>query len=172
MKISATTSFLMFSLLAACAHTSSGPAAMATLSPATGQQASGTVSFTPMSNGRVQVKADLQNVPAGMHGFHLHEVGDCSNNGQAAGGHFNPTMMPHGAPDAASHHAGDFGNVTADASGIVHTSFTTTALSLSGTNSAVGRAVVLHGGSDDLTSQPAGNSGPRIACGVVTLMNH
>jgi Cu-Zn family superoxide dismutase len=78
--------------------------------------------------------------------------------------------MIHGAPDAQSHHAGDFGNVTADANGEVHTRFETYSVTVKpGATSVVGHAVVLHGNPDDLVSQPAGNAGPRIACGVVTL---
>ena len=78
--------------------------------------------------------------------------------------------MPHAAPTAASHHAGDFGNVTANDAGEVHTSFNTPSVTVGpGTSSAIGHAVILHANPDDLTTQPTGNSGPRIACGVVTL---
>jgi len=92
-------------------------------------------------------------------------------NGNAAAGHFNPTGAPHGAPDAASHHAGDFGNVTADANGEVHTTFTTHSITInSGATGVVGHAIILHANADDLTSQPSGNAGARIACGVAEAM--
>jgi Cu-Zn family superoxide dismutase len=80
--------------------------------------------------------------------------------------------MVHGAPDAVSHHAGDFGNVTADANGEVHTRFTTHSVSLKSgeTTYPVGKAVVLHEKADDLVSQPSGNAGARIACGVLGTM--
>lgn len=155
-------------LLGACA--SSRPMASATLSPTSGNTAAGTVKLQQLKDGSVQVTADLTGVPAGVHGFHIHEKGDCGDNGNAAGGHFNPTSMPHAAPDASSHHAGDWGNVTADDSGAVHTVFTTRSISLGmGATSAIGHAIILHGNPDDLTTQPSGNAGPRIACGVVTM---
>src|SRR5947209_5518509 len=158
-------------LAGACAH-GTHPMAMAMLTPISGSHAQGMVHFEQMSDGTVEIKADITGLaPNSIHGFHLHDKGDCADNGNAAGGHFNPTNMPHGAPDAQSHHAGDFGNVTADDKGEVHTRFTTHSISInSDSNGVVGHAVVLHGSPDDLVSQPAGNAGPRIACGVVTLM--
>jgi Cu-Zn family superoxide dismutase len=152
----------------ACAH-SRGPMAMATLQPTTGQTAKGTVHFSDAGDGNVEVVVDLTGVPPGVHGFHVHEKGDCGNNAQNAGGHFNPTGMVHGAPDAVSQHAGDFGNVTADEKGEVHEHFITHSINLTdgSSNSAIGHAVILHANPDDLTTQPSGNAGPRIACGVV-----
>ena len=158
-------------LTAACAHTKS-PMGVANLNPSGSQTARGTIHLQDAGDQGVEVKADLVGVPPGVHGFHVHETGDCGNNGQNAGGHFNPTGMPHGAPDAVSKHAGDFGNVTADANGEVHTQFMTHSISLKeGTPTyAVGRAIVLHANPDDLTTQPSGNAGARIACGVVNVM--
>jgi Cu-Zn family superoxide dismutase len=153
----------------ACSH-AAGPMAMATLDPSSGSTARGTVHFQNAGDRGVEVIVDLTGVPPGVHGFHVHEKGDCGNNGQNAGAHFNPTGMVHGAPDAVSHHGGDFGNVTADDKGEVHTRFTTHSISIDGaTDGVIGRAVVLHGNPDDLVSQPAGNAGPRIACGVVVV---
>jgi len=159
-------------LVAACAH-SRAPMASATLDSTSGSTAKGTVHFTDAGEGNVDVQVDLTGVPPGTHGFHIHEKGDCGNNAANAGGHFNPTGMIHGDPQAASHHAGDFGNVTADANGEVHTHFTTHSISLKSGDAtyAVGHAVVLHANADDLTSQPAGNAGARIACGVIQTMN-
>jgi Cu-Zn family superoxide dismutase len=157
-------------VLASCASMSSRPTAMATLAPTSGSTVGGTVHLTEMKDGSVQVTADLTGVPAGVHGFHIHDKGDCGDNGNAAGGHYNPAGTPHGAPTADPHHAGDFGNVTAGADGRVHTQFTTRSVTVSaGPSSAVGHAVILHGNPDDLTTQPSGNAGPRIACGVLTL---
>ncbi|MEO8036808.1 MAG: superoxide dismutase family protein [Acidobacteriota bacterium] len=158
-------------IFAACVSSRPKQIAMATLQPTTGQTAHGAVHFTENGDGTVDVQVNLTSVPSGIHGFHVHEKGDCGDDGKAAGGHFNPTGMAHGAPDANSHHSGDFGNVTADANGEVHTSFTTRAITVSpGATSVVGHAIVLHGGADDLASQPAGNAGPRIACGVAESM--
>ena len=170
MKKVLTASFALL-VVAACAH-GNRPTAMATLSATSGSIASGTVHFTETNDG-VEVQADITGLaPNSVHGFHIHDKGDCGDNGNAAGGHFNPTGMAHGAPDAQSHHAGDFGNVTADANGEVHTRFTTHSISVKeGPKSVIGRSVVLHGNADDLVSQPAGNAGPRIACGVVTAMS-
>lgn len=148
------------------------PMAMATLAPSTNQTAKGTVHFMELKDGAVEVDVDLTNVPSGTHGFHIHDKGDCANDGQAAGGHFNPAGAPHGAPTTAQHHAGDFGNVTADANGNVKLKFATRAITVApGANSVVGHAVILHGNPDDLTTQPTGNAGPRIACGVVEAMS-
>jgi Cu-Zn family superoxide dismutase len=156
-------------LLASCASMGSGPSATATLTPTTGNTAAGTVTLT-QGNGVVEVTVNLTGVPEGVHGFHIHEKGDCGDNGNAAGGHFNPMGTAHGAPSMDPHHAGDFGNVTADANGRVSTSFTTRSVTLdSASTSAVGHAIILHANPDDLATQPTGNAGGRIACGVVTL---
>ena len=126
------------------------------------------MTFTETGDGSVRVDVALTGVPAGVHGFHIHEKGDCGDNGNAAGGHYNPTGAPHAAPTADPHHAGDFGNVTANAAGEVRTSFTTRSVTVSdGPITAVGHAVILHASPDDLTTQPTGNAGARIACGVV-----
>lgn len=162
----------IFVLFAFACMTTRRPMAMTTLQPTTGQTAKGTVHFTDVGEGNVEVQVDLTGVSPGVHGFHIHEKGDCGNNANNAGGHFNPTGMVHGAPDAVSHHAGDFGNVTADSNGEVHTRFTTHSISLKAgdVTNPVGHAVVLHEKADDLISQPSGNAGARIACGVVEMM--
>jgi Cu-Zn family superoxide dismutase len=155
-------------LATACASMHSGPSATATLSPTSGSTASGTVEFHQLRDGSVEVTVNLSGVPAGVHGFHVHDKGDCGDNGNAAGGHFNPMSTAHGAPSADPHHAGDFGNVTADAAGTVSHKFTTRSITLDETAaSAIGHAVILHANPDDLQTQPTGNAGARIACGVV-----
>ncbi|HEX6086512.1 MAG TPA: superoxide dismutase family protein [Thermoanaerobaculia bacterium] len=166
---------LSFSLLlvlffnGACSSMGTGPSATATLAPTSGQTAAGTVTLTQQADGSVRVQVELTGVPAGTHGFHIHEKGDCGDNGNAAGGHYNPMSTPHAAPDVDPHHAGDFGNVTADANGRVSHSFTTRSITVEeGPTTAVGHAIILHANPDDLTTQPTGNAGARIACGVVT----
>jgi Cu-Zn family superoxide dismutase len=146
------------------------PTAMATLAPTSGSTAGGTVRLVQMADGSVDVTVNLAGVPAGVHGFHVHDKGDCGDNGNAAGGHFNPMTTAHGAPDATPHHAGDFGNVTASADGKVTAQFNTRSIMVAaGENSAVGHAIILHANPDDLVTQPTGNAGARIACGVVTM---
>lgn len=155
-------------LAGACAH-AARPMAQAILTPISGSHVQGTVHFEQMPDGAVDINVDITGLaPNSVHGFHLHDKGDCADNGNAAGGHFNPTNMPHGAPDAQSHHAGDFGNITADDKGEVHTLVTSHLLSVApGPNSVVGHGLIVHANPDDLTTQPSGNAGPRIACGVV-----
>lgn len=127
----------------------------------------GTITFTQEAGG-VHVVARVEGAKPGKHGFHLHAGGVCEGDFKSAGDHFNPTNVAHGAPDAEPHHAGDFGNVEVGADGTGNADFTTNMLSLGeGANDAIGKAVILHGGADDLKTQPSGNSGPRVACGVV-----
>jgi Cu-Zn family superoxide dismutase len=146
--------------------------AMADLSPTAGNTVRGTVTFT-QEDGGVRVVADLAGLTPGDHGMHIHERGDCSaTDASSAGDHFNPTGAPHGGPDAAQRHEGDLGNITADASGNARYERVDPMLSLEGDQSIVGRAIVVHAGSDDMSSQPAGNSGPRSACGVIVRVGN
>jgi Cu-Zn family superoxide dismutase len=100
----------------------------------------------------------------------VHELGDCTApDGTSAGGHFNPEGMPHGAPADAQRHVGDLGNLTADDSGMAHYERTDDVIALSGDHSIVGRGIIVHAGADDLTSQPTGAAGARVACGVIGI---
>lgn len=170
MKVLVPTTIVLLLIAAGCASTASRPGASATLVPTTGSTAGGSVHFTELKDGEVEVKVDLTGLTPGLHGFHIHEKGDCGDNAKNAGGHYNPGGLAHGAPTDVSHHAGDFGNVTADAKGEVHTAFSTHSVTVTaGPSSVVGHAVVLHEKDDDLKTQPAGNAGGRIACGAVAL---
>ncbi len=140
--------------------------AAAQLEPKSGSQVTGLVTFTKVGD-EIQVVADIQNLKPGKHGFHIHEKGDCSAaDAASAGGHFNPTQKHHGGPTTAEHHAGDLGNIEADASGKAHLDWKGK-LSLSGKASIIGRSVVVHEKEDDLKTDPAGNSGARIGCGTI-----
>jgi superoxide dismutase, Cu-Zn family len=140
--------------------------AAAQLEPKSGSQVTGTVTFTKVGD-EVQVVADIQNLKPGKHGFHIHEKGDCSAaDAASAGAHFNPTQKHHGGPMTAEHHAGDLGNLEADASGKAHLDWKGK-LSLSGTESIIGKSIVVHEKEDDLKTDPSGNSGARIACGAI-----
>lgn len=142
------------------------------LSATAGNQTSGWVLFEPQA-GKLHIWGEVIGLTPGKHGFHIHEFGDCSSgDGKSAGGHFTPSKFPHGAPTDAHHmhHAGDLGNITADASGKAKFDLMVDFLALDGMNSVLGRAVVVHAGTDDLKSQPAGDAGGRIACGVVGIV--
>jgi Cu-Zn family superoxide dismutase len=142
-------------------------AVVAVLVPTQGNDVRGTVKFTKVPGG-VRVVADISGLKPGEHGFHIHEFGDASSaDGMAAGGHFNPAAAAHGAPSAAVRHAGDLGNIKADAAGRATLDYVDTKLSLDGAASIVGRAVVVHANPDDLTTQPTGNAGGRVAVGVI-----
>jgi len=135
-----------------------------------GDAVAGTVTFKEMPGGSIQVDAHLSGLKPGRHGFHVHEVGDCTGDGTGAGPHFNPAGHEHGGPDAPAPHAGDYGNIVADDMGHAMISMTARSITLDDpVTGVVGRAVVVHEGEDDLTSQPAGNSGKRIGCGVITM---
>ncbi len=144
-----------------------GDQAVAEMKPTQGNQANGTVTFTKTSRG-VRVEVEMADLTPGEHGIHLHENGDCSApDGSSAGGHFNPAGMPHGGPASVRRHAGDFGNLVADSSGHAHLKFVEPLLTFDGPSSIIGRSVVVHANPDDMVSQPAGNSGARVACGVI-----
>jgi len=141
--------------------------AVAVLSPTQGNQAHGTVYFTRVKDG-VRIDGEVTGLTPGAHGFHIHEKGDCSApDASSAGGHYNPMKMPHGSPSSAQRHLGDFGNIEANTSGLAKFSRIDHAATLDGPNSIIGHAVVVHADPDDLKSQPAGNAGKRVACGVI-----
>ncbi len=141
--------------------------AVAVLMPTKGSRVEGTVTFTKSDKG-VVVVANISGLTPGKHGFHIHEYGDASSpDGMASGGHFNPHKMEHGAPASTKRHVGDMGNIEADSEGHAKLELTDPALGFSGATSILGRGVVVHEGADDLTSQPAGNAGKRLAVGVI-----
>ena len=141
--------------------------AIAVLHPTSGNTVAGSVTFIK-SGDEIKVVADITGLTPGKHGFHIHEFGDCSSSdGNSAGGHFNPTHKAHGAPDASDRHAGDLGNIEADASGKAHLEWSDKVMKLSGADSIVGHAVIVHEKADDLKTQPTGNAGGRLACGVI-----
>lgn len=160
----------MAACVAGCASMGGGgPAAVSQLASTKGNTASGSVTFAQRGD-KVVIAAKLVGLkPNGEHGFHVHEKGDCSSgDGMSAGGHFNPRAKAHAHHGSADRHAGDMPNIRADALGNATYSFETDLFTVTdGSASVVGKAVVIHRDPDDYKSQPAGNSGPRIACGVV-----
>jgi Cu-Zn family superoxide dismutase len=163
---------LLASLLAlgACTTTSPAPRATAQLQSTSGNTAKGSVSFTQAGD-KVMVSGLVSGLKANAeHGFHLHEKGDCSSqDGMSAGGHFNPGSQPHGNPAGMAHHAGDLPSLKADASGVAKFRFESKDISVgSGPNDVLGRGLIVHRDPDDFTTQPTGNSGPRLACAVIS----
>ncbi|CUS47883.1 MAG: Cu-Zn family superoxide dismutase Sod1 [Idiomarinaceae bacterium HL-53] len=182
MKIKVLTSAVLLSALTACggAHnmdsdvTYEGPEkAIAYLHPTDGNEGmQGYVVFQRADDG-MDIMAHIEGLPGGSeHGFHVHEYGDCSAaDGTSAGGHFNPAQMPHGGPAYDERHVGDLGNVRADENGMAHHEAIDPHLTMSGENSILGRAVVVHAQQDDMSSQPTGNAGARLLCGVIGVAN-
>lgn len=143
--------------------------AVAVLHPTAGNSAKGTVWFS-RTKGGVLIKADVQGLAEGKHGFHIHELGDCSAaDGTSAGGHYNPDGNPHAGPQQKQRHMGDLGNIESNSSGQAQYERVDDYVTLQGEKSIIGRAVIIHSGEDDLTSQPTGNAGSRVACGVIGI---
>jgi superoxide dismutase, Cu-Zn family len=144
-------------------------AAIAVVQPLSDSKVSGVVHFTQTVEG-VVVVADLEGLTPGKHAFHIHEYGDCSDpKGMSAGGHYNPEHEPHGLPTAAHHHPGDMGNLEADADGKAHLQIVLYGVTIAGDRDPIlGRSVIVHAKEDD-GSQPTGNAGGRIGCGVIGI---
>ena len=142
----------------------------AILAPTAGNKVTGKVTFSEADDGKVTVTAALEGLtPGQQHAMHVHEFGDCSApDGTSAGGHFNPEGLDHGLPATEKRHAGDFGNVTADAAGKANFSLVVDNLTVSKWNGVAGRAVIVHAKADD-GGQPTGNAGGRVACGVIGI---
>jgi Cu-Zn family superoxide dismutase len=161
-------------LLAGCASTkssSSGPSASAELRNTSGQNVGRAVLTT--DGAAVRIALTVQGLPTGAKGMHIHEVGKCeAPDFTSAGGHFNPEKRQHGTENPLGPHAGDLPNVIVGADGTGRLDTTTPRISLaSGAPTSLfdadGSAIVVHAGPDDMKTDPAGNSGGRIACGVI-----
>jgi Cu-Zn family superoxide dismutase len=155
-------------VLSGCA-TPQGPQAVATLRPTAGNSTTGTVRFV-QSGDLVRVSGVVRGLKAGaIHGFHVHEKGDCSSpDGNSAGGHFNSEGKPHGQHGQGMHHAGDLPSLKADASGVAAFSFDSKTIRVgSGAVDVIGKGLIVHRDPDDFTTQPTGNAGPRLACAVI-----
>ena len=170
MKRSATVMIsVLLAALSACSVLKDGPRAVAQLDATKGNMVWGSVSFVQVE-GKVIVRADVRGLrPSAQFGFHVHEKGDCSSlDGMAAGEHFNPFAKPHAHYSVAERHTGDLANLRSDAEGVAVYAFETNLLTVTaGPTSVVGRAIIIHAESDDYRTQPTGNSGARIACGLI-----
>jgi Cu-Zn family superoxide dismutase len=136
-----------------------------------GHSARGSLTLTAEADG-VRLTGSVEGLkPTGEFGFHIHEVGDCSApDASSAGPHFNPANAAHGNPEGGAHHAGDMYNLKSDGQGVAKVDVLARGTTLGGgqATDVSGRAVVVHEKADDYSSQPAGDSGDRISCGVVT----
>ncbi len=151
---------------------------IALLESKSGSTAVGSATFVP-TDGKIHLGLTVDKAPPGTHAVHIHNVGDCSSaDGLSAGGHWNPAGSPHGKLGEPTFHLGDIGNFVVGADGKGTLSFDTdrwtaagaggvSAAFDGGTNDIVGHAVIVHGGVDDYASQPTGDAGSRIACGVI-----
>lgn len=118
----------------------------------------------------VRISGRLTGLSPGRHGIHVHMFGDCSApDAESAGEHFNPGHSDHGGPGQQNRHVGDLGNIEANADGVANFSLIDDRISLEGVNSIVGRSLVVHAKEDDQKSQPSGESGARVSCGVVGI---
>ena len=128
----------------------------------------GTLTLMEMDGG-VHVSGELAGVPNGEHGFHVHETGDCSApDGTSAGGHFNPATTAHGRVGQGEHHAGDSDNIVANDQGTAMVDTLLRGATLDqGETGIIGRGVIVHADPDDYATQPTGNAGARLACGVI-----
>jgi len=141
-----------------------------------GEQGNGSVTLTQStSGGPVVIEGQLNNLKPGKHGFHIHEFGDHTSGCTSTGGHFNPEKKEHGGPCDSVRHYGDLGNVVVDDTGSCTVNIVDNLVSLTGVNSVIGRAFVVHADEDDLgkggfeDSKKTGHAGARLACGVIGI---
>lgn len=157
--------------ISACASYGNNRTARVQLEPTRENNVNGLLLF--MQHGDlVSVTGQVSGLqPNKEHGFHVHELGNCSSgDGMSAGGHFNPDAKTHGAHGQSEHHVGDLPSLKADAYGVAKVNFESNVISLldGKSNNIVGRGLIVHKDQDDFKTQPSGNSGARLACGVIT----
>ncbi|WP_256006199.1 superoxide dismutase family protein [Pedobacter deserti] len=157
-------------LLSSCAG-GNHEIASAKLSATADNKEMGMATFYAEDDNKIRMELEI-NYPAradSIVAVHFHEHGDCGNMGENAHGHWNPTKEPHGRWDSGAHHSGDIGNIQLDSKGKGHISVVTDRWTVTenDVNSIIGRGIIVHGGTDDYTTQPTGNSGPRVGCGVI-----
>ena len=169
-------SLSLVALLSACQSMTAKPplTAVAEMKPTTaaaGAQLTptGRVKFTQLTNGKVLIEANISGLkPNAEHGFHVHAVADCSGDGLKTGAHFNPDNHPHNHPAQANRHAGALFNLKTNAQGVgVLRQEADTITLTDGKYSVIGQPLITHRDPDDYVSQPLGNAGPRISCGII-----
>lgn len=146
--------------------------AIAVINSASGSALTGMATFTQTGQ-TVMVHIEIQNTSPGLHGVHIHEKGDCSSlDGKSAGGHWNPTNVAHGKWGEGEFHLGDIGNIDVgeDGTGTIELSTDLWEIGTGSIYDVVGKGMIVHADADDFTSQPSGNAGARIGCGVIELV--
>ena len=145
-------------------------AAVANIQATSGSDIKGTVAFTE-AEGKVGLEANIIGLSKGKHAIHIHETGDCSaSDGKSAGGHWNPTGVDHGKWGDEPFHKGDIGNLEASGDTITVMTLTTDRWCIGcedENKNILNKAIIIHEGPDDFTSQPAGAAGARIGCAVI-----
>src|SRR5262249_43613387 len=143
--------------------------AICVMQPLSGSKVHGVIHFT-QTGGEVEVTGKITGLTPGLHGFHVHEFGDMTDEkGMSTGAHFNPTGAPHGGLKSKMRHVGDLGNVMADDKGVATIKLRDKMISLHGPHSIIGRGLIVHAKPDDEKSQPSGDAGDRIGGGVIGI---
>jgi Cu-Zn family superoxide dismutase len=158
-------------LFASCTGSGENEIASAHLSSTANNKEMGSARFYQLEDGKIRMDLEI-NYPEradSVVAVHFHEHGDCGNMGENAHGHWNPTKEAHGKWGSAAYHSGDIGNIQLDSKGHGTVSVSTDRWTVTENDikNIVGRGIIVHGGTDDYTTQPTGNSGPRIGCGVI-----
>ncbi|MBA2404224.1 MAG: superoxide dismutase family protein [Bdellovibrionales bacterium] len=168
LKLFSTMSFLLFGVTNTLAAAKDPNLAHAKLKSPTMKHLEAHVLISQTDKG-VKIVTDVSGLkPGSVHGFHIHEKGECKGpDFKSAGDHYNPNKHPHNAPAAAIKHVGDMGNLVANDKGVARTEVLIPDANKEDIKSMIGKAVIIHDRPDDLTSQPAGDSGDRIACGLI-----
>jgi len=161
------TGYLLHRYTSAAPTFSNAKKAVVTLHPTESSVTRGTINFEQLATG-IHIHGTISGLKPGKHGFHIHTFGNCScPDATCAGGHFNPTNQPHGAPSDKKRHVGDLGNIIADNNGTASIDAMDSIITLNGPHSIIGRSVIVHEQHDNLTSQPTGSAGKRVGCGVI-----
>lgn len=143
--------------------------AVCVLHPTQGHKAQGTIWFT-RRGGEIEITGEITGLSPGVHAFHVHEYGDCSApDAMSTGGHFNPEAKKHGDIHSKERHVGDLGNIKADGTGKAIVDIRDREIKFSGPHSIIGRGLIVHAAADDFKTQPTGNAGGRVACGVIGI---
>ena len=162
---------LISAAFTSCSDTKEKEVAHAQLATTADGKEIGSAKFFQLEDGKMRMDLEI-NFPERADStvaVHFHEHGDCGNMGENAHGHWNPTNEAHGEWGSAAYHSGDIGNIQLDSKGHGTATITTDRWNITDndTNTIIGRGIIVHGGTDDYTTQPTGNSGPRVGCGVI-----